>query len=502
MNEYQRAVEILKDYVESEGIELFSQDILISELDVFKGIFSPEKLEELDDTNLLSTMFYSLGENKNTLCYWLEMNSDCRENFGSIAGGSAYKFGLFQSQKSGKWTTGYSQKSVELSVENAVKLGKEIRDALVKGVNIIRDAKLKTVQDYERLDEKLKNEVGEKYYELGWVHKYFSMICNDKLSGFHSSDWQKHVLRALKIKPSEKAYGRSGQISIIQNLAGWYYKQFLDIFRNRFGEVRQFIRLGCSDSKKNYVSEWYKQGVVGFGYPKIGDLTQKTLKKDIDKVIIQRELEESYIFSDKKVASRIAGELFRFYKSDNNTVFVIMEGEKLIACVDEIGEYSFNSSSEMPHQKKANWKLVFDDGEKLPEKTEGLRTICYPFHKPDNLLFLYNRYYYDKEKSELMKEKDKNNINHEKAINFYTKIQSSFERNRIIFGAPGTGKSFNLNKDAKELLKDDYDDNLERITFHPDYSYANFVGTYKPVPIKSDEKDSITYAYLCGGFKE
>ncbi len=500
MNEYQRAVEILKDYVESEGVELFSSDNLKRELDTFKDVFSPEKLESLDDTNLLSTIFYSLGDNKNTLCYWLEMNGDCRENFGSIAGGSAYKFGLFQSQKSGNWTTGYSQKPVELSVENAVKLGKEIRDALVKGVNIIRDAKLETVQDYERLDDKLKNKVGEKYYELGWVHKYFSMICNDKLSGFHTSDWQKHVLRALKIKPSEKTYGRSGQISIIQNLAGWYYKQFLVIIRNRFGEVRQFIRLGCSDSTKNYVSEWYNQGVVGFGYPKIGDLTQKTLKKDIDKVVIQRELEESYNFSDKKVASRRAGELFRFYKSDNNTVFVIMEGEKLIACVDEIGAYSFNSSSEMPHQKKANWKLVFDDGEKLPEKTEGLRTICYPFHKPDNLLFLYNRYYYGKEKSELMKEKDKNNINHEKAINFYTKVQSSFERNRIIFGAPGTGKSFNLNKDAKELLKDDYDDNLERITFHPDYSYANFVGTYKPVPVKNDGKDSITYAYVPGPF--
>ena len=47
MNEYQRAVEILKDYVESEGIELFSQDILISELDVFKGIFSPEKVRRV-----------------------------------------------------------------------------------------------------------------------------------------------------------------------------------------------------------------------------------------------------------------------------------------------------------------------------------------------------------------------------------------------------------------------------------------------------------------------
>lgn len=161
MNEYQRAVEILKDYVEFEGIELFSQDILISELDAFKGIFSPEKLEELDDTNLLSTMFYSLGDNKNTLCYWLEMNSDCRENFGSIAGGSAYKFGLFQSQKSGTWSTGYSQKPVELTVENALNLGKEIRNVLVIGANIIRNAKLETVKDYEDLDDRLKTEIGE-----------------------------------------------------------------------------------------------------------------------------------------------------------------------------------------------------------------------------------------------------------------------------------------------------------------------------------------------------
>ncbi len=35
MNEYQRAVEILKDYVKSEGIELFSSDILKSELVLF-----------------------------------------------------------------------------------------------------------------------------------------------------------------------------------------------------------------------------------------------------------------------------------------------------------------------------------------------------------------------------------------------------------------------------------------------------------------------------------
>ncbi len=74
-------------------------------------------------------------------------------------------------------------------------------------------------------------------------------------------------------------------------------------------------------------------------------------------------------------------------------------------------------------------------------------------------------------------------------------------RNRIVFGAPGTGKSFMINEDRKELLGADNESDYERVTFHPDYSYANFVGTYKPVPSKdSDGKDSITYEYVPGSF--
>lgn len=90
--------------------------------------------------------------------------------------------------------------------------------------------------------------------------------------------------------------------------------------------------------------------------------------------------------------------------------------------------------------------------------------------------------------------------------------QSKFGRNRILFGAPGTGKSFTLNGDRKELLYGDRDvdeknidrslyGEYERVTFHPDYSYANFVGTYKPVPCKDDQgHDAITYSYVPGPF--
>lgn len=66
---------------------------------------------------------------------------------------------------------------------------------------------------------------------------------------------------------------------------------------------------------------------------------------------------------------------------------------------------------------------------------------------------------------------------------YETKIEKEFARNRIVFGAPGTGKSFKVNEDKDELLKEGGD--YERVTFHSNYSYANFVGTYKPVMVNN-----------------
>lgn len=68
------------------------------------------------------------------------------------------------------------------------------------------------------------------------------------------------------------------------------------------------------------------------------------------------------------------------------------------------------------------------------------------------------------------------------------------DHNRIIFGAPGTGKSYRLDKDMQNLLSNG--GSYERVTFHPDYSYANFVGTYKPTMVEND----ISYEYIPGPF--
>jgi len=81
-----------------------------------------------------------------------------------------------------------------------------------------------------------------------------------------------------------------------------------------------------------------------------------------------------------------------------------------------------------------------------------------------------------------------------------TTYSNTLARNRIFFGAPGTGKSYCLNKEKDELLGENCKD-YERVTFYPDYAYANFVGTYKPTPYTDNEgKDLITYKYIPGPF--
>lgn len=83
-------------------------------------------------------------------------------------------------------------------------------------------------------------------------------------------------------------------------------------------------------------------------------------------------------------------------------------------------------------------------------------------------------------------------------INYKTgfTLASNFDvaRNRIVFGAPGTGKSHKIEEDVKTLLHSGGE--YERVTFHPEYTYSQFFGTYKPV---MDGKD-ISYNFVPGPF--
>jgi len=67
-----------------------------------------------------------------------------------------------------------------------------------------------------------------------------------------------------------------------------------------------------------------------------------------------------------------------------------------------------------------------------------------------------------------------------------TETQGGVGKNLIVYGAPGTGKSFFLNQYTPHL----------RTVFHADYMNSDFVGSYRPYK----EDGSITYKFVPGPF--
>ena len=81
------------------------------------------------------------------------------------------------------------------------------------------------------------------------------------------------------------------------------------------------------------------------------------------------------------------------------------------------------------------------------------------------------------------------------------------DHNRLLIGAPGTGKSFSLKQEC-EGSEDHVGffslENTERVTFYSNYSYSQFIGTYKPKPVYGSDSITnsgfITYEYVPGPF--
>lgn len=70
-----------------------------------------------------------------------------------------------------------------------------------------------------------------------------------------------------------------------------------------------------------------------------------------------------------------------------------------------------------------------------------------------------------------------------------TNLPSS--KQTIFYGSPGTGKSWTVQNEILDGVKDDF---IFRTTFHPDTDYSAFVGCYKPVKTKVGKTDRVLSA--------
>ncbi len=77
-------------------------------------------------------------------------------------------------------------------------------------------------------------------------------------------------------------------------------------------------------------------------------------------------------------------------------------------------------------------------------------------------------------------------------------VQSSrVGSNILLYGVPGAGKSFTVKKEYTFEKKGEVADYVERVVFHPDYTYSDFIGQLLP---KVENDNTATYMFSPGPF--
>jgi len=130
-------IESVQERLKEQG-RLPAQDRLKAYYDLFRSKFGPEVLRLLDGEDLLDLM-HNHG-NHESLVYWLEFKNDeeFQRIFGSISGGSAFKFKLYKGKDTGEWIAGNAPKNSRvIKVDEAIDIARKHRDQLILGCELL-----------------------------------------------------------------------------------------------------------------------------------------------------------------------------------------------------------------------------------------------------------------------------------------------------------------------------------------------------------------------------
>ena len=461
----------------------------------FINHFGIEHLKSLSGKELLTSLFYNDKGNKLNLCYVLEMDKDMREIFGSIAGGAAYKFGLFFHKKTQSWTCGSPAKPVKLTENEAIQKAEEIRNDLVAGAEIISSfGPLNSTADYEQLYKQLEHISG---INTVWRMKYYQMLFPILFAPFYGQDIQLDVLHFLNQTPSGIPFIRMGQIALFSkkcNIPGIVFGHIWGRSTNHNNKSNDSETNTLSD-KKHKLHYWMytvfddtswmecqQKEIMVLGMDDIGDYSQYDSKESL-----RQELISTYDNSTSRKNQALMAWNFANKLAINDVIFA-KRSNTLVGKGIVTGDYIFDDSrQEYKNIRTVKWLQIGEwehPGKSVAKRLtditpytdyiEKLITIFTP-DELDDVDTQPEVDYPEYSSADFLSDVYMSEQDYETLVNVL-----KMKKNIILQGAPGVGKTFTAKRLAYSIIGSKNPDRVQMIQFHQSYSYEDFIEGYRP----------------------
>jgi len=429
------------------------------------------------------------------LCYVLEMDKDMREIFGSIAGGAAYKFGLFFHKKTQSWTCGSPAKPVKLTENEAIQKAEEIRNDLVEGAEIISSfGPLNSTADYEQLYKQLEHISG---INTVWRMKYYQMLFPILFAPFYGQDIQLDVLHFLNQTPSEIPFIRMGQIALFSkkcNIPGIVFGHIWGRSTNHNNKSNDSETNTLSD-KKHKLHYWMytvfddtswmecqQKEIMVLGMNDIGDYSQYDSKESL-----RQELISTYDNSTSRKNQALMAWNFANKLAINDVIFA-KRSNTLVGKGIVTGDYIFDDSrQEYKNIRTVKWLQIGEwehPGKSVAKRLtditpytdyiEKLITIFTP-DELDDVDTQPEVDYPEYSSADFLSDVYMSEQDYETLVNVL-----KMKKNIILQGAPGVGKTFTAKRLAYSIIGSKNPDRVQMIQFHQSYSYEDFIEGYRP----------------------
>ncbi|MFC3885522.1 AAA family ATPase [Bacillus songklensis] len=454
-----------------------------SEVDVSGQVSKAEELLEefknkypLDHFKQMTLGEYALGRGGETYSWWIEYHSDA---LGSIRGGNAGKHIIYYSKNNEEWIYPTSQ------FENESAAWEKLRNDFVElverfgnGDNIdstnllFRANMLKTKTLYLFYPKKLL-----PVYSVADMKLFLEALGVGKDRWINQKDDSIALNRLLK-----------ETIDQINQFAGWHPVKIMYFlyYTLKRGQHR-YVKIAPGKNAE-FWPECDAGNYISIGWDELGDLS-----KYPDYHEFKAAFQKLYYKDNLKKASEKANEIWLFYSLEPGDRIVVNKGTSQILAVGTVTSEGYEYLDHLPKHRHAV-HVKWDEGftpVSIPEQKYWAFKTVYELSEKDVKKWLGS---FEPAAPQEGTDEDLPGVSFtEKEEAFFKRMNKVLERKGqcILYGPPGTGKTYSARRfiewSFSQLGLGQSKEYSEICTFHPSYTYEDFMEGFKPISTKQGQ---------------